>query len=238
MPKAKRNPNRILSVTVKRILDTDPDLSYLGEYTNKVESDYTIDRRHTRECNAQNGQDFQEAESMLSRVVSRLEDGRTVCEEPIHTTGDCESCKQEWAEQESVDLVQDIQDNLAECDCGGQFIDRNSFKYFKPNHENYDGLTEEEIRTYCWQDFERMESYENQNWYCLGIRAEAEIAVDQHSQTITSGGIWGTESDSDDDYLASLETDELADLRGQLRALGFSTRAITKAFQDVQHKEA
>jgi|SRR6185312_6164451 len=79
----------------------------------------------------------------------------------------------------------------------------------------------------------------------IGIRADAEIALaPSHApgmnpftgplQTITSGGLWGIESDSDADYLKSVEDEQLAELRNQLHAIGFSQRAITAAFRNVE----
>jgi hypothetical protein len=73
------------------------------------------------------------------------------------------------------------------------------------------------------------------------IRAEAEIGIgnghipqDWTLQRITSSGLGGVESD--DAHPADVRKEELADLRGQLKALGFSTRAISKAFQNVQEQ--
>lgn len=57
-------------------------------------------------------------------------------------------------------------------------------------------------------------------------------------QEITSGGLWGVESDSDRKYLADIDTEQLSELREQLRAVGFSTRAISTAFRDVSHENA
>ena len=54
-------------------------------------------------------------------------------------------------------------------------------------------------------------------------------------QEITSGGLWGIESDSDKAYLGEIETEQLSELREQLRAVGFGTRAITTAFKTLTH---
>jgi len=113
-------------------------------------------------------------------------------------------------------------------------------------------MTEAEIRTYTRQDYERMESLNNDHWCYLGIHAEAEIAIAQgHSysvqtslgkrterayqtQRISSGGLWGIESDSDKSSFAEIGSDELFALRTQLKELGFSTRAISTAFKNVE----
>jgi hypothetical protein len=229
------------------MLDDSPDTSYLGKYTSRIESDYTIDRRHSQECAVQhNNPQTKQTIDKLERIIYYLDQIRLATDDEL----------EQGILEESEDKLIELQDEVAECDCGGRFIERNSFEYFEPNHENYKGCTEEEIRTYCRQDFERMERLNAGDWCYLGIRAEAEIQLNATAtwensvvskvswhepiapyQTITSGGLYGIESDSDDSYFAEVESDELAELRGQLKALGFSTRAISAAFKDVQHKE-
>lgn len=67
----------------------------------------------------------------------------------------------------------------------------------------------------------------------IGIRAESEIVVvDAVCQIIASGGLWGIESDSDESYLKSVEDEELHMLRDILHTLGFSKRAISRAFKE------
>lgn len=93
-----------------------------------------------------------------------------------------------------------------------------------------------------------MESLSRGDWHFIGIRAEAEIGLptgtyssaarggEEHvlCQTVTSGGLYGIESDSDAEYIKSVEDEELAALRQQLHALGFSQRAITAAYRKVE----
>lgn len=89
----------------------------------------------------------------------------------------------------------------------------------------------------------------NDGLFCyIGIIAEAEVNVQVNDgqayinrqiapqylrQTITSGGLWGIESDSDASYLEEIEQEQLSELRGQLHAIGFSQRAITAAFRNI-----
>jgi len=40
-----KSMKRIHKVTIKRMSDTDPDTSYLGEYSDRAKTDYAIDRR-------------------------------------------------------------------------------------------------------------------------------------------------------------------------------------------------
>ena len=42
--------NRILSVVIRRMYDESPDTSWLGEYSNSRESEFSIDRAHSEDC--------------------------------------------------------------------------------------------------------------------------------------------------------------------------------------------
>lgn len=90
---------------------------------------------------------------------------------------------------------------------------------------------------------DRLAEFRNDEFAFIGIMAEAELRIPQGSepypaiiQTITSGGLWGIESDSDKAYLAGIEQEQLAELRDQLKALGFSARAISVAFKTAVTK--
>ena len=96
-------------------------------------------------------------------------------------------------------------------------------------------------------DADRMESLNRGDWCFVGIRAEAKIGVPMKpglpsyattylTNTIMSSGLWGIESDSEE-YLTEIEQEQLSELKSQLKALGFSTRAISKAFQNIERSE-
>jgi len=68
---------------------------------------------------------------------------------------------------------------------------------------------------------DRLQQYRNDEFSFIGIQAEAEIVVEGVCQTITSGGLWNIESDSDTSYLFEIEREELDQLRAILQALGF-----------------
>lgn len=91
----------------------------------------------------------------------------------------------------------------------------------------------------------RLEQYKQGMFDYMGVRADAEIWVPTYAQfnkgasilqSITSGGLWGIESDSDSSYIAEIEQEQLAELREQLHALGFSKRAIAAAFKNVERR--
>jgi hypothetical protein len=148
---------------------------------------------------------------------------------PINTAD-----SQEWKDlEDAYNVLDTLADETPECDCGGHRVSSRELPYFNPPFENYKGESPEDIRKYCRQDYDRMESLNNGNWGYIGIRAEAEVQVSDVVQDITSGGLWGIESDSDKSYLAEIDAEELASLKSELLALGFSRRAISQAFKSA-----
>ena len=76
---------------------------------------------------------------------------------------------------------------------------------------------------------DRYQQYQNGDFAFVGIRAEAEIVVNGVCQTITSGGLWGIESDSERQYLSEVEQEEVDQLKVILQSLGFSKEAIQQS---------
>lgn len=245
---SKRIQKRILSVTVRRMIDTDADASYLGEYGSNAKSDYAIDRAHSEDCILN---DTPQKEK-LERIADAIENDRPICDEHLDVKDEtCSVCSEEWAYTEAMDAVR----GLAECDCSfsGHWNNR-EHRYFNPNHESHAGLPETDIRKYCRQDFDRAESLNNGNWCYIGIRAEAEYVLTSYGrwlpeknmfsggcgpiQELTSGGLYGIESDSGKQHIAETISEELASLKTELLALGFSKRAIATAFkpENIQEK--
>lgn len=282
----QKNQNRILSVTVKQMLDDSPDTSWLGEYSSRPTSPFSIDRKHSLDCPVNTG-----TEGLLwyASGSGRIELQMTMEQaESVSHSGECDEDVLEllkvpeikaqleklnpetliselkeygaWNAEELADHAQnlqrilwlaggDIKDNNG-CDCGEHGdMERGQYRYFNPSFNYVDATgearsenTPEDVRKYVRQDYERMESLNAGNWCFIGIRATAEIAVptapsNATLQEISSGGLWGIESDSDYEYLKSIEREELADLRGQLKALGFSSRAISTAFKNVTREQ-
>lgn len=73
------------------------------------------------------------------------------------------------------------------------------------------------------QNEERLEAYNRGSWWCVGIVAEATILLPHGTarkiQTISSGGLWGIESDSSNDYFKSEEDGQIDEVLGYLKAL-------------------
>ncbi|MFA5307423.1 MAG: hypothetical protein WC365_08300 [Candidatus Babeliales bacterium] len=110
-----------------------------------------------------------------------------------------------------------------------------SMRYSSKDVELYG---QQQVMQCIWQDLERLENYGN-TWYMMGIKASCEIGLKQNKtshllQTLTSGGLWGIESDGDSDYFKETETDQLNELKSVLKTFSFSNKAINKAFQTVK----
>jgi hypothetical protein len=250
-----KNMKRIAKVTIKRLADESPDTSYLGEYSNAATSDFSIDREHSLDCPINTGDT--PIENKTRRVPdiakSRCECADSKCPtacngkcqmaasyllfrtdmEDLGGTMFCAGCGDDAYESGNYVMADDDSLTEPECNCSGGDAERNEYHYFNPNHENYKGESPAAIRKYCQQDYERMESLNRGDWGYIGVRANAEIIVDGVSQDISSGGLWGIESDSDRAYLTEIDGEQLSELRDQLRALGFGTRAISAAFKNV-----
>lgn len=104
-------------------------------------------------------------------------------------------------------------------DCG-----RNEFRFFNAGCGDPD---------YIEQDYARAENYNRGEWSMIGVRAVAEITINGISQRIKSPGLWGVESDSDQEYLNEIGREELSQLRDMLAELGFSRRAISAAVKSA-----
>jgi len=77
---------------------------------------------------------------------------------------------------------------------------------------------------------ERREEYERGDFKFVGIRAEAEVVIEDVVQTLTSGGIWGVESDSSG-HIRMLAEEEYSDLRKILITIGVSTSQLPQKIE-------
>jgi hypothetical protein len=238
-----KNMKRIHKVVIKRMYDESPDTSWLGEYGQRAESDYAIDREHATDCPQQTYNSKSSDRCMLViAYVDKLERAIAYLNTVLDTIPDFSDTPRNEAISEAQDLLISAQDKIQEeanaCTCGGQHLDRNSYQFFNPNHENYEGIGHDETVKYCLQDYARMEALNNQEFCFIGIRAEADYTLTGSvMQEASSGGLWGIESDSSPEYIAEVEAEELAELRKQLAAIGFSSRAISAAFKTIEREE-
>ena len=205
-----RGSKRILSITLKRMQDTDADTSYYGEYSDTA-GPYAIVQENAR------GEYAGQFVDSLPCECGHPEDDH-------HSEfGTCHEC---------LDLECETF-NRATIERGREY------RYFNPCAENYKGEPDADIRKYCLQDYERMRDLERGEWCYIGIKAVADVDLTGGLiQRIASGGIWGIESDSDPSDFRSIEREQLDDLRDELHAIGFSKRAIAAAFKNVERKES
>jgi hypothetical protein len=77
------------------------------------------------------------------------------------------------------------------------------------------------------EDFEdRSLAYKKGDFSFVGVRAEAEVVIEDVLQTLTSGGLYGVESDSEDEYIDEIAAREWEALRGVLKAVGVPTEQL------------
>ena len=260
---------RILSVTIRRMIDEDLDTSWLGEYSNSAETEYAIDRKHSLDCPINTGVTplSQKTRTAIDAQANTCEcadpqcpahKGTSKCANKANTvlyrvdmedasgTLMCDDCADDATQSGLFTDCDDSELNDPQCDCEerGDMSGR-EYRYFNGPVENYKGESPEDIRKYILRDYKRTESLNRGDWCFIGVRADAEVTVNPGEafaeygcvQNITSGGLWGIES-SDKGTIEDEEKNQLAELKGQLKALGFSSRAIGKAFQNVQHKDS
>jgi hypothetical protein len=233
-----KNGKRILSVTIRRMIDESPDTSWLGEYSNRPETEYAIDRAHSEDC-ASVRLEVQKAKQTLEHVQQTIGDFHNdVLAQYNGTLANEKLDAEKDALDDAYNEIGELIDSVDECDCSfSGHWDNREYRYFNPNYQNYAGLPEEDIRKYCRQDYDRMESLNAGNWCFIGLRAEAEVQTGSDVvQRITSGGLWGIESDSGREHLEETQREELAQLKDELIGLGFPRRAIATAFKNVQEK--
>lgn len=81
-------------------------------------------------------------------------------------------------------------------------------------------------------DFEdRLAAYKRGEFDFVGVRAEAEVVVEGVVQTLTSGGLWGVESDSGEEYIESVAVEEYEQLRKVLKTIGVPTSELPQAIE-------
>ena len=115
----------------------------------------------------------------------------------------------------------------------------NEYRGFSPGISGGYAITNPEDKQNALSDYARMEDINNGYVGFIGISAEAKVLT-QYSgsdhwlvNTLSSGGLWGIESDSDDSYLKEVQDEQLEELKDVLKEYGFSQDEINKSFQEV-----
>jgi len=73
---------------------------------------------------------------------------------------------------------------------------------------------------------DRREAFQRGDFSFVGVRAEAEVVIEGVVQTLTSGGLWGIESDSDKEYIEDVALEEYDSLRDILKSVGVATAQV------------
>jgi hypothetical protein len=109
------------------------------------------------------------------------------------------------------------------------------YRFFIPVYSNWEGESDAKKREYALHDWKRMEDLSKGEWCFVGVIAKAIVtSIPGTMQTLRSGGLWGIESDSGK-YLDEVRTEQLQELRAELDAFGFGSRAIDYAFKKAEH---
>ena len=80
----------------------------------------------------------------------------------------------------------------------------------------------EQVKQWIRQDTQRLNSY-GDDWVNYGCMAEAVVSYpiskqgDRRLETLTSGGLWGIESDSDDSYKTEIAKEQIEELKDHLK---------------------
>lgn len=212
---------KILRIVIQHEVDEYPDTSWLGEYTDKPERWNII--RSTGEYVDK----VWRRDALLYKIVDEIER----CEDEIKDISTKRTVKRLARLNYWLKKVQDSGNNeLPE--------HSREYRYFKP----YGGGEPEGSKLYQQyglQDFNRMESLSNGHWNFIGIIAKAEIQLADSDiiQTIRSGGLWGIESDSGNEYIEQVEREQLEELAFELEKIGHGKRAIEYAIKNKEVKQ-
>ena len=105
---------------------------------------------------------------------------------------------------------------------------------------NYFNADNVEDMQQAQQNYKRIMQYENGSVCDYGITAYAKLSTDQDTvpvsfliNTISSGGLWGISSDSEQSYIKSVGKEQLIELKKVLLSLGFTKKEIDKVVVEV-----
>lgn len=87
---------------------------------------------------------------------------------------------------------------------------------------------EEQVLEWIAEDHAQYRTY-GDSWHMVGVRAVAEVVVRGSIITVQTPGIWGIESDSDEEYFNAVALDECDYLREILLDMDFSEAEIQEA---------
>ncbi len=92
--------------------------------------------------------------------------------------------------------------------------------------QDYKDCTESEAILYKAQAKKRLDALMNGQWTFIGIQAKAEIRINGIFQTISSGGLWGIEDDSGEEYFQEIYEEQKEELKTMLLEMGFKKEEL------------
>lgn len=75
---------------------------------------------------------------------------------------------------------------------------------------------------------ERRASYSRNEFGIVGVHVEADVLIEGTEQVLSSPGLWGVESDLNEEELDQIVSEEWAALRNVLKAVGVSTDQLPR----------
>ena len=205
---------RIIGVQVITRCDGMPDTSYLGEYTDTPEEGAIVCATGEFWGDVRRRTDIIERAAELASSAERAGEGARA----TYWHAKAQRLADKWED------ANEISNRSRKC------------RFFLP-YAGGEAVGSKDWRAYAQQDWERMRGLTEGKWGYVGIMAQAEVTLAGSNviQRITSGGLWGIESDSGDAYLEEVAQSELEELRGVLQTIGFGRRAIAAAYANVAH---
>jgi hypothetical protein len=217
--------------------DDSPDLSYLGEYTDKP-GEWTIDRKngwllgehvndHITYYASEEERQLPEDERNAALEV-RLD--KWFLDHPWF-----EADFYEQVDEYSIDAYYYGYEVLA-TDLRGTY-ERNSYRYFVPANsytgESFPDVDQAERVKYILQDFERMEDANRGYWSPVGCVVTMYI----EGEEVAYASLWGIESDCGEDYTKEVEEDLIdeciSDARKNSAALAAKYRELADKLDNL-----
>lgn len=152
----------IESITITRMVDESPDTSWLGEYANSPNSEYSIDRAHSLECPINTGETPLDTKQRNTSHVDgntcecadsgcKVHQGHNTCNNPANTilyrvdmtdesgTLMCSDCADDATISGLFTESDDDALDEPQCDCGERRdMERNQYRYFNPSFNYVD----------------------------------------------------------------------------------------------------
>lgn len=203
---------KVLKVLVERVTDTDADTSTIGKYTDDLEEWAIIcrTREFVHKVNQRN--------AMYTGTLERIDE----LKERAYPRGS-------MAQNGLLQRIGQLHKRLAWIKESGDmdFPERGrEYRCFLAYGcgEKEGSLTYKKI---ALQQFKRMESLNDGHWCFVGIIAKAQVwnPGTEIVQTLHSGGLWGIESDSSQEYIDEVVHNQLCELGLELVKYGVGPRA-------------